>query len=193
MSDKRREKFQGLLAYFEKFTQEPLFRDSAKSATPLKKSKPKTPKSKSSKSTPIKDHDKEDTLQTNSSEQPAHTELIKNTTLSYDSDTSHNAVHKRKRRQSFGSVRTPKKQPRRKTLAACDISPILMVCISHSHHFTPLILFVLHFTFSRPFFSCCPHSLIADQTREHTYKTTVVDTRISYPYSYPDQEIIVCR
>lgn len=46
----------------------------------------------------------------------------------YDSDSSYaHTTQRKKRRQSFSSVRIPKKQNRRMTLAAGEISPILLV------------------------------------------------------------------
>eukprot|EP00026_Physarum_polycephalum_P003053 Phypoly_transcript_03062.p1 GENE.Phypoly_transcript_03062~~Phypoly_transcript_03062.p1 ORF type:complete len:830 (+),score=140.31 Phypoly_transcript_03062:3-2492(+) len=133
--NKRKEKFQGLLAYFEKFTRTP-------SSTP-KKSKVKTPKtpksksklrkSKSNKNTPIKQTDKEN-IDVNTPQPTTVSTPDVNIqkeravqSLAYDSDSSYqNHATKKKRRQSFSSVRVSRKAPRRMTLIGCEISPVLL-------------------------------------------------------------------
>ena len=165
--NKRREKFQGLLAYFEKFTQDPLFRRSRTPSSTPKKSKLNTPKTntpkintpkslskvkKSKKSkNPVQQIDKENIDE--NIQPPVHSNTVSTPDISikkervyqspsYDSDNSYKNHAQKKRRQSFSSVRVSKKTPRRMTLIGCEISPVLLVCthpslFHHAHHFTP--------------------------------------------------------
>lgn len=147
---KRKEKFQGLLAYFEKFSRTP---KKSKVKTPKKTKVKSTPKSsKKSTTTPSKSQIDKENLGENTPATPL-TPLAHPTTVStpdiptinkervfqspsYDSDNSYKNHEKKKRRQSFSSVRVTKKAPRRMTLIGCEISPVLLVCCGYFTIFT---------------------------------------------------------